>query len=34
MTQALGVTINTPTTSSPFPDTTQVDWVRAWEPSS
>ncbi len=34
LTQAIGVTTNVPTTKTPFPDTTQIDWARAWEPSS
>jgi beta-glucanase (GH16 family) len=34
LTQALGPTGNLPTANTPFPDTTQVDWVRAWTPAS
>jgi beta-glucanase (GH16 family) len=35
LTQALGlVGSNAVTSSTPFPDTTQIDWVRAWEPAS
>ncbi len=35
LTQALGFSgSNAVTASTPFPDTTQIDWVRAWEPAS
>ncbi len=34
LTQAIGSTTNMPTSSTPFPDTTQVDWVRAWSAAS
>ena len=30
LTEALGPNGNEPTSSTPFPDTTQIDWVRAW----
>jgi beta-glucanase (GH16 family) len=33
LTQALGVGANAPTSGTPLPATTQIDWVRAWEPA-
>ena len=33
LTQALGVNGDAVTSSTPFPDTTQVNWVRAWAPA-
>jgi beta-glucanase (GH16 family) len=34
LTQALGVNSDALTSSTPFPDTTQVNWVRAWKAGS
>jgi beta-glucanase (GH16 family) len=34
LTQALGVGANAPTSSTPLPATTEIDWVRVWTPSS
>jgi len=34
LTQALGVNGDAVTVSTPFPDTTQINWVRAWAPAS
>jgi beta-glucanase (GH16 family) len=34
LTQALGIGSNAPTSKTPLPATTQVDWVRAWTSAS
>jgi beta-glucanase (GH16 family) len=34
LTQALGVNSDALTSSTPFPDTTQINWVRAWTAAS
>jgi beta-glucanase (GH16 family) len=34
LTQAIGVSTDAPTASTPFPDTTQINWVRAWTAAS
>jgi beta-glucanase (GH16 family) len=34
LTQALGVGANAPTSDTPLPATTQIDWVRVWASSS
>jgi beta-glucanase (GH16 family) len=34
LTQALGLGTNAPTANTPLPATTQIDWVRAWQPAS
>ena len=34
LTQALGLGTNAPTADTPLPATTQIDWVRAWEPAT
>jgi beta-glucanase (GH16 family) len=34
LTQALGLGTNAPTANTPLPATTQIDWVRAWQPAA
>jgi hypothetical protein len=34
LTQALGIGANAVTAATPLPATTQIDWVRVWEPTS
>jgi beta-glucanase (GH16 family) len=34
LTQALGIGANTVTAATPLPATTQIDWVRVWEPAA